>query len=71
MAQEEEEPIYWEADYIEYLREEGIVVAIGNVKMTQKYTVLKADLVKMNIKTGETVAEGHASLWDGIKDIRG
>ncbi|HEA47121.1 MAG TPA: LPS-assembly protein LptD [bacterium] len=71
MAQEEEEPIYWEADYIEYLREEGIIVAIGNVKMTQKYTVLKADLIKMNIKTGETVAEGHASLWDGIREISG
>lgn len=71
MAQEEEEPIYCEADYIEYLREEGIIVAIGNVKMTQKYTVLEADLVKMNLKTGETVAEGHASLWDGIREIRG
>ena len=71
MAQEEEEPIYCEADYIEYLREEGIIVAIGNVKMTQKYTVLKADLVKMDIKTGETNALGHASLWDGTREIRG
>ncbi|MCG2677862.1 hypothetical protein L6386_04820 [bacterium] len=71
MAQEEEEPIYCEADYIEYLREEGIVVAIGNVKMTQKYTVLKADLVKLNLKTGETIGEGHAFLWDGIREIRG
>jgi lipopolysaccharide export system protein LptA len=67
----EEDPIYCEADYIEYLRDDGIVVAIGNVKMTQEYTILEGDLIKMNLKTGETVVEGHASIWDGIRKLKG
>ncbi|MBI4845207.1 MAG: LPS-assembly protein LptD [Candidatus Omnitrophica bacterium] len=55
-------PVVVDADDLEYSDEEYMIIGKGNVKINYSGALLKADQVKVNIKTKETVASGNVSI---------
>ena len=57
-----EAPVLVTADQVQYDQELGLVVARGNVEISQKDQILLADTVTYNQRTDTVTASGHVSL---------
>ena len=62
VADEQQIPVYVQADSITYDRKADIYYADGRVELTWKNLVLKADSVEMNRATRMAVARGRVAL---------
>jgi len=59
------------ADYLEYHRAEGVVIAKGQARITHGNIRLEADFCKIDMATEDLLAEGNCVLWDGTEEIKG
>lgn len=59
------------ADYLEYHRLDGLVLAKGHVRITHGDIWLEADSCQINIISEDLRAEGNVVFWDGTKKIKG
>ena len=64
-----EAPVLVTADQVQYDQELGLVVARGNVEISQKDQILLADTVTYNQRTDTVTASGHVSLLQPSGDI--
>jgi LPS-assembly protein len=62
-------PVTFSADEVQYDEELGLVVAKGNVELTQRDEILLADTVTYNQRTDTATASGHVSLLEPSGDI--
>jgi LPS-assembly protein len=72
LAQEEfdsEQPSLLTADEVTYDESLGVVVARGNVEISQRQRVLKADTISYNVRTRIVTASGNISLTEPNGDI--
>jgi lipopolysaccharide assembly outer membrane protein LptD (OstA) len=65
------EGVIYEADNIEYLREQGMIIGKGNVVIKYADITITADEVKIDIKGKKAYAEGRAFLVQGDKTFSG
>jgi LPS-assembly protein len=59
-----DEPVYYQADSVEYDRDTGIVTLSGHVEIWQGMHLLRADRVTYDRNTGVAAARGHVVLTD-------
>ncbi len=59
-----ETPVRCQGDRVEYLRDDGVIQAEGNVILTQNGTELKCDKAIVFVNTGEAFAEGRVVLYN-------
>jgi LPS-assembly protein len=64
-----EAPVLFTADQVQYDQDLGLVVARGNVELSQKDQILLADTVTYNQRTDTVTASGHVSLLEPTGDI--
>lgn len=62
-------PLLFSADEVQYDEDLGLVVAKGNVELTQKDQILLADIVTYNQRTDTVTASGHISLLQATGDL--
>ncbi len=62
-------PVLFSADEVQYDEDLGLVVAKGNVELTQRDQILLADTVTYNQRTDTATASGHVSLLQPSGDI--
>ncbi|HLJ65136.1 MAG TPA: LPS assembly protein LptD, partial [Stellaceae bacterium] len=65
----DETPLVFSADEVQYDDDLGLVVARGNVEISQKDQILLADTVSYNQRTNTLTASGHVSLLQPTGDI--
>lgn len=65
----EETPAVLQADEVEYQDEREVVVARGNVEISQGERILLADQVSYNLKTDVITAEGDVSLLQPTGEV--
>tara|TARA_B100000686_G_scaffold346164_1_gene432239 strand:+ start:707 stop:2875 length:2169 start_codon:yes stop_codon:yes gene_type:complete len=63
-------PIAVSADHIEQDSSKNIIRAIGHVIIRFKGKIIRADQVKINMKTGRGMAEGHVYIREGKIKLR-
>ncbi len=61
--------VHLQADRIEYLRDQGLVVAKGRVHITQDQTTLFADSIRYDITAQEIEATGNVIFQQGPQEI--
>ena len=64
-------PIYCEADYLEYDREQGVVEGSGNVGIKYENIGIYSDHIKVNFKINEIMASGNISFISQSGKIMG
>ncbi len=62
-------PVLFSADEVQYDETLGLVVARGNVEISQRDNILLADVVTYNQRTDTITASGHVSLLQPTGDI--
>ncbi|HXP30964.1 MAG TPA: LPS assembly protein LptD [Stellaceae bacterium] len=62
-------PLLFSADEMQFDRELGLVIAKGNVEISQEDQILLADTVTYNQRTDTVTASGHVSLLQPTGDI--
>jgi len=66
----EEAPVLCTADHMEY-DDDGNLLAKGNVQLTYKTIVVKADEIKYNTQTKEAEAKGNLFLTETDQEVKG
>jgi LPS-assembly protein len=64
-----ETPVLFSADEVQYDEDLGLVVAKGNVELSQRDQILLADSVTYNQRTDTVTASGHVSLLQPSGEI--
>jgi LPS-assembly protein len=67
--QDEQAPILFSADEVQYDEGLGLVVAKGHVELSQRDQIVLADTVSYNQRTDTVTASGHVSLLQPNGDI--
>ena len=62
-------PVLFSADEVQYDEDLGLIVAKGNVELTQRDQILLADTVTYNQRTDTATASGHVSLLQPSGEI--
>lgn len=62
-------PVIFAADQVQYDQNHGLVIAKGNVELSQADQILLADTVTYNQRTDTVTASGHVSLLEPTGDI--
>lgn len=62
-----ETPVRCQGDRVEYLRDQQVIQAEGNVVLTQNGTELRCDKAIVFVSTGEAFAEGHVILSEDYR----
>ena len=62
-------PVLFSADEVQYDADLGLIVAKGNVELTQRDQILLADTVTYNQRTDTATASGHVSILQPTGDI--
>ncbi|HWI26670.1 MAG TPA: LPS assembly protein LptD [Stellaceae bacterium] len=68
-GQQQQPPVLFSADEVQYDSQLGLIVAKGNVQLTQRDQILLADTVTYNERTDTATASGHVSLLQPTGDI--
>lgn len=66
---QQQPPVLFSADEVEYDSDLGLIVAKGNVELTQRDQILLADTVTYNERTDTATASGHVSLLQPTGEI--
>ena len=66
---EEEAPLIFNADTLEYHDEEGVVEGMGNVHLVHKGMELKADYVRLDLNSKEFLARGNVVFLEKSQEI--
>ena len=62
-------PVLFSADEVQYESDLGLIIAKGNVELTQRDQILLADTVTYNERTDTATASGHVSLLQPSGEI--
>lgn len=68
---EEELPVDFSGDYLEYLAEEEVIIGQGNVEVEYKGMKAKADWAKFKLEERMLFAEGNVILYEGEDELYG
>lgn len=68
---EKELPVRCTGDSVTYVKEENTIYGKGNVEIGYEDNYIRADSVKVNIKTKEAEAEGRVIVSDGVNVFMG
>ena len=64
------EPVKMQADYLEYLKDQGLVTARGRVHVKQGSVDLYADAVRYDMNSQEVQANGNVLFQDGEQTVQ-
>lgn len=69
-AQDDDAPLYVDADNVSQNRETGVVTAMGGVRLQSGTRIVLADEVEYDTDTGRVVARGGVEIYDGDAPVQ-